>query len=74
MVLNGIKQVLVGSQTEQVPSNIQAKEYRYYSCASVNNTNGIHYFFVDDQKANSSLGNTNIYNVDKYINIYQIDR
>ena len=27
---NGIKQVLLSSQTEQVPSNIQAKETRYH--------------------------------------------
>ena len=40
---NGIKQVLLSSQTEQVPSNIQAKETRYHSFASVNNINGIRY-------------------------------
>ena len=37
---NSIKQVLFSSQTEQVASNIQAKENSF---ASVNDTNGILY-------------------------------
>ena len=40
---NGIKQVLLSSQTEQVPSNIQAQKHRYLSFAGVDNINGIRY-------------------------------
>ena len=40
---NGIKQVLLSSQTEQVPSNIQAQKHRYLGFAGVDNINGIRY-------------------------------
>ena len=45
MVQMDFKKVLLSNQTERVPSNIEAKEHRYYSFGSVNNTNRIHYSF-----------------------------
>ena len=45
MVQMALKKVLLSNQTERVPSNIEAKEHRYNSFASVNNTNRIRYSF-----------------------------
>ena len=41
MALN--RYCILSSQTEQVPSNIQAQKHRYLSFAGVDNINGIRY-------------------------------